>query len=109
VAIPKSPVIQHQNTAPGPPMAIAVDTPMMFPVPIVAASAVASAENGETDSSSAAPAPFPPDDGRAAALRGKQKPRPTSFRPVSREDKPWRELSRPASCPDRLSRIACGR
>ena len=45
VAIPKMPVIQHQNTAPGPPRAIAVPTPMIFPVPIVEASAVASAPN----------------------------------------------------------------
>ena len=45
VAIPKTPVSQHQNTAPGPPNATAVATPMMFPVPIVAASEVASAPN----------------------------------------------------------------
>ena len=41
--IPSTPVIQHQNTAPAPPIAIAVEIPMIFPVPIVAASAVASA------------------------------------------------------------------
>ena len=43
VAIPNKPVNQHQNTAPGPPAAIAVATPTILPVPIVAASAVASA------------------------------------------------------------------
>ena len=45
VAMPKTPVSQHQNTAPGPPNATAVATPMMFPVPMVAASEVASAPN----------------------------------------------------------------
>jgi hypothetical protein len=43
VAIPRTPVIQHQNTAPGPPIAIAVEMPMILPVPIVAARAVARA------------------------------------------------------------------
>lgn len=37
-------MIQHQNTAPAPPTAIAVEIPIIFPVPIVAANAVASAE-----------------------------------------------------------------
>ena len=41
--MPSSPVSQHQNTAPGPPSAIAVDTPIIFPVPSVAASVVESA------------------------------------------------------------------
>ena len=45
---PEYPVSQHQNTAPGPPMAMAVEIPTMLPVPIVAASAVASAEYGVT-------------------------------------------------------------
>ena len=45
VAMPNTPVSQHQSTAPGPPRAMAVDTPMMLPVPMVAASAVASAPN----------------------------------------------------------------
>ena len=40
VAIPTSPVIHIQKSAPGPPAAIAVATPTMFPVPTVAASAV---------------------------------------------------------------------
>lgn len=47
VAIPKTPVSQHQNTAPGPPNATAVATPMIFPVPIAAAREVASAPKGE--------------------------------------------------------------
>ena len=34
--IPNSAVIHIQNTAPGPPMAIAVPTPAIFPVPMVA-------------------------------------------------------------------------
>ena len=34
------PVTQHQKIAPGPPSATAVDTPMMFPVPKVAARVV---------------------------------------------------------------------
>ena len=45
VAIPNTPVIQHQKMAPGPPRATAVATPTMLPVPMVAASEVASAPN----------------------------------------------------------------
>ena len=45
VAIPKTPVSQHHRTAPGPPNAIAVPTPMIFPVPIVDARAVVKAPN----------------------------------------------------------------
>ena len=45
VAMPKRPVSQHHSTAPGPPSATAVATPMMFPVPMVAASDVARAAN----------------------------------------------------------------
>ena len=51
VDMPKTPVIQHQNTAPGPPKAMAVPTPTMFPVPIVAAKAVANAPNCDTSPS----------------------------------------------------------
>ena len=43
VAMPNTPVIHIQNTAPGPPARMAVATPTMEPVPMVAASAVASA------------------------------------------------------------------
>ena len=39
--MPRSPVIQHQKTAPGPPRATAVERPMMLPVPRVAAKVVA--------------------------------------------------------------------
>ena len=45
VDIPSIPVSQHQNTAPGPPKATAVATPMILPVPMVAASDVANAPN----------------------------------------------------------------
>src|SRR3989339_1233868 len=45
VAIPKRPVNQIHKTAPGPPIAIAVATPTMLPVPIVAAKAVVRAPN----------------------------------------------------------------
>src|SRR5438477_11820658 len=45
VAIPKTPVSHIQSTAPGPPAAMAVATPTMFPVPIVAANAVVNAPN----------------------------------------------------------------
>ena len=51
VAMPKTPVSQHHSTAPGPPKAMAVDTPMILPVPIVAASAVASEANCDTSPS----------------------------------------------------------
>ena len=51
VAIPNTPVSQHQRTAPGPPSAIAVPTPMILPVPMVAASAVVRAPNWETSPS----------------------------------------------------------
>ena len=40
VAMPTRPVIHIQNSAPGPPAAMAVATPAIFPVPTVAASAV---------------------------------------------------------------------
>src|SRR5574344_204092 len=45
VAMPKTPVIQHHRTAPGPPRATAVATPTILPVPIVAAREVARAPN----------------------------------------------------------------
>ena len=48
VEMPNTPVSQHQNTAPGPPKATAVATPMMLPVPMVAAREVASAPNCDT-------------------------------------------------------------
>ena len=48
VEMPKTPVNQHHKTAPGPPKATAVATPMMLPVPIVAAKAVASDLNWDT-------------------------------------------------------------
>ena len=51
VAMPKTPVSQHHNTAPGPPKAIAVPTPTIFPVPMVAASDVAKAAKAETSPS----------------------------------------------------------
>ena len=41
--MPTSAVIHIQNSAPGPPSAMAVATPAMLPVPTVAASAVISA------------------------------------------------------------------
>ena len=48
VEMPNTPVSQHHNTAPGPPRAMAVATPMMLPVPMVAARAVARAPNCDT-------------------------------------------------------------
>ena len=47
VAIPKIPVTHIHKTAPGPPKAIAVPTPMIFPVPIVEDNAVVKAPNCE--------------------------------------------------------------
>ena len=46
VAMPTSAVHHIQNSAPGPPMKIAVATPAMLPVPTVAARQVISAWNG---------------------------------------------------------------
>ncbi len=46
--MPTSAVIHIQNTAPGPPSAMAVATPAMLPTPMVAARQVISAENGLT-------------------------------------------------------------
>ena len=43
VAMPKKAVIHIQNTAPGPPETMAVATPAMLPVPMVADRAVISA------------------------------------------------------------------
>ena len=51
VAIPRKPVNQHHNTAPGPPRSTAVATPTMFPVPIAPASEVVSAANWLTSPS----------------------------------------------------------
>ncbi len=51
VAIPNTPVSQHHRTAPGPPIAIAVPTPTILPVPIVAARAVVNAPNCDTSPS----------------------------------------------------------
>ena len=51
VAIPNTPVSQHQRTAPGPPSATAVPTPMILPVPMVEARAVVSAPNWLTSPS----------------------------------------------------------
>ena len=48
VEMPKTPVSQHHSTAPGPPRAMAVATPMMLPVPMVAARAVANEPNCDT-------------------------------------------------------------
>ena len=53
VAVPKSAASHIQNNAPGPPAAIAVATPTILPVPIVADNAVHKAAKGETS-------PFPP-------------------------------------------------
>ena len=51
--IPKAAESHIHTNAPGPPETIAVATPTILPVPIVAARAVVSAENGETS-----PSPF---------------------------------------------------
>ena len=46
VIMPKNAATHIQNTAPGPPMMMAVVTPTMLPVPTVAARAVETAWNG---------------------------------------------------------------
>ena len=51
VVSPKRAEIHIQTSAPGPPENMAVATPMMLPVPMVAARAVISAEKGETSPS----------------------------------------------------------
>ena len=51
VAMPNRPVSHIQSTAPGPPMATAVPTPMMFPVPMVEDRAVVRAPNWDTSPS----------------------------------------------------------
>ena len=48
---PKQAEIHIQTNAPAPPETIAVATPTIFPVPIVAAKAVVNAENGDTSPS----------------------------------------------------------
>lgn len=45
--MPKIPVIQHQKMAPGPPRATAVETPIILPVPRVAARVVANVAKTE--------------------------------------------------------------
>ncbi len=47
VAMPSGAIAAIQNAAPGPPIAMAVATPAILPLPIVAAIAVVSAWNGE--------------------------------------------------------------
>mgnify|MGYP004713797299 CR=1 FL=1 len=47
VEIPNAAAIHIQTSAPGPPSTMAVATPTILPVPIVPASAVIKAENGE--------------------------------------------------------------
>ena len=51
LVIPKAAEIHIQTSAPGPPATIAVATPTMLPVPIVAARAVIRAAKGETSPS----------------------------------------------------------
>ena len=51
VAIPNRPVSHIQSTDPGPPMAMAVPTPMIFPVPMVEDRAVVRAPNWDTSPS----------------------------------------------------------
>ena len=51
VAVPTSAAIHIQNKAPGPPATIAVATPTIFPVPIVAESAVHNAAKLDTSPS----------------------------------------------------------
>ena len=48
VARPKRPAMKSQNNAPGPPRQIAVATPTILPVPIVADNAVHNAPKEET-------------------------------------------------------------
>ena len=45
--MPRIPVAQHQKIAPGPPKATAVETPMILPVPKVAARVVDKVANTE--------------------------------------------------------------
>lgn len=47
VAIPKNPISHIHKIEPGPPQATAVPTPIILPVPIVEAKAVAKAPKGE--------------------------------------------------------------
>ena len=77
VAMPTSAVIHIQNTAPGPPSAIAVATPAMLPTPIVAARQVISAANGLTS-------PWPSTS-------------PTRPRQTSRSPLPMRTIGMPPS------------
>ena len=49
--IPNAAEIHIHTNAPGPPETMAVATPTMFPVPMVAARAVVRAENGDTSPS----------------------------------------------------------
>ena len=48
VAMPTTPLRNIQRTAPGPPLAMAIETPAMLPTPTVEDRDVASAWNGET-------------------------------------------------------------
>ena len=58
VHMPTRADIHIQKTAPGPPMAIAPDTPAMLPVPMDAARAVHMALKGDTEPFAAGPSCF---------------------------------------------------
>ncbi len=62
-AIPKAAAIHIHTSAPGPPKTSAVATPMILPVPMVAARDVISAEKGEI------PPALPPEASTVRALR----------------------------------------
>ena len=87
VAMPTSAVIHIQNSAPGPPTAIAVATPAMLPVPTVAESSVISAANGEMSPCALLPGVRLPHSMRkpCGILRIGMKPRRSCrYRPVPR-------------------------
>ena len=69
VHMPSTPDTHSQNSAPGPPIEIAVATPAMLPTPTVDASAVATAWNGETSPGPAAFCVSLPSTSRSAKPR----------------------------------------
>lgn len=70
--MPRIPVIQHQKIAPGPPRATAVETPMIFPVPRVAASVVERAEKGDRFRRSSVPEDGSPVENRERRIARKR-------------------------------------
>ncbi len=88
VDIPKNAETHIQTSAPGPPLTIAVATPLIFPVPTVFASPVQAARKLDT-----VPTPSPAEEKKPAPPAAEKpaspvRETPAPAAPVSQEEKP---------------------